>query len=158
MFLNLLLHIVYVIILLFLRNGSAFKLGDLDISERQLLLELRIIILMDKILLDVLVEHSLPKPCKLSRESHERMSTTDWWSTTIWGKVVTKIRDEILYNGGRIPNFIENVVYTTTAIEVDGVSCPCDSGFANNNFIFPEILFIVINGRLLEFSFSFDNE
>ena len=26
------------------------------------------------------------------------MSTEDLWST-IWGKVVTKIRDEILYNG-----------------------------------------------------------
>ena len=46
---------------------------------------------------------------------------------------------------------IENVVYTTTVIKVDGVSYPYGSGFfANNNFIFPETLDIVINGRLLE--------
>ena len=57
-----------------LRNGNAFKLGDLDVSsERQLLLELRRIILMDEIL-DVIVERSLPKPGKISRASHERMS------------------------------------------------------------------------------------
>ena len=31
-----------------LRNGTSFKLGDLDVSERQLLLELRRIILMDE--------------------------------------------------------------------------------------------------------------
>ena len=81
-----------------LRNGNAFKLGDLDVSERHLLLELRRIILMDE-LLDVIVERSLPKPGKVSRASHERMSTEDLWST-IWGKVVTNIRDEILYNAG----------------------------------------------------------
>ena len=39
-----------------LRNGTAFKLGDLDVSERQLLLELRRIILIDEIL-DVIVFH-----------------------------------------------------------------------------------------------------
>ena len=82
-----------------MRNGTRFKLGDLDVSERQLLLELRRIILMDEIILDVLVERSLPKPCKISRGSHDRMSTEDLWST-IWGKVVTQIRDESLYNGG----------------------------------------------------------
>ena len=54
---------------------------------------------MDKIL-DVIVERSLPKPGKIFRGSQDRMmSTEDLWST-IWGKVVTKIRDEILYNGG----------------------------------------------------------
>ena len=52
---------------------------------------------MDEIL-DVLVERSLPKPCKISRGSHERMPTEELWST-IWGKVVTNIRNEILYNG-----------------------------------------------------------
>jgi hypothetical protein len=73
-----------------LRNGTGFKLGDdLDVSERQLLLELRRIILIDKIL-DVLVERILPKPCKISRGSHDRMSTEKLWST-IWGKVVTNI-------------------------------------------------------------------
>ena len=40
-----------------LRNGNAFKLGDLDVSERHLLLELRRIILMDEIL-DVILFHS----------------------------------------------------------------------------------------------------
>ena len=65
-----------------LRNGNAFKLGDLDVSERHLLLELRRIILVDE-LLDVIVERSLPKPGKISRASHERMSTEDLWST-IW--------------------------------------------------------------------------
>ena len=49
-----------------LRNGNAFKLGDLDVSERHLLLELRRIILMDEIL-DLIVERSLPKPGKISR-------------------------------------------------------------------------------------------
>ena len=81
-----------------LRNGKAFKLGDLDVSERHLLMELRRIILVDE-LLDVIVERSLPKPAKISRASHERMSTEDLWSS-IWGKVITNIRDEILYNGG----------------------------------------------------------
>ena len=37
-----------------LRNGNAFKLGDLDVSERHLLLELRRIILMDEILVLIL--------------------------------------------------------------------------------------------------------
>ena len=54
-----------------LRYGNAFKLGDLDVSERHLLLELRRIILMDE-MLDVKVERSLPKPGKISRASHER--------------------------------------------------------------------------------------
>jgi hypothetical protein len=81
-----------------LRNGNAFKLGDLDVSEHHLLLELRRNILMDEIL-DVIVQRSLPKPGKISRASHERMSTEDLWSS-IWGKVITYIRDEILYNGG----------------------------------------------------------
>jgi hypothetical protein len=40
-----------------LRNGNAFKLGDIDVSERHLLLELRRIILMDEIL-DVILFHS----------------------------------------------------------------------------------------------------
>ena len=35
-----------------LRNGNAFKLGDLDVSERHLLLELRRIILMDETLIN----------------------------------------------------------------------------------------------------------
>jgi len=35
-----------------LRNGNACKLGDLDVSERHLLLELKKIILMDKILIN----------------------------------------------------------------------------------------------------------
>ena len=30
------------------------------------------------------------------------MSTEDLWRTTIWGKVVTNIRDEILYNNGGV--------------------------------------------------------
>ncbi len=81
-----------------LRNGKAFNLGDLDVSERHLLMELRRIILVDE-LLDVIVERSLPKPGKISRAFHERMSTEDLWST-IWGKVITNIRDEILINGG----------------------------------------------------------
>ena len=63
-----------------LRNGNALKLGDLDVSERHLLLELRRIILMDEIL-DVIVERSLPKPCKISRASHERISNEDLWSS-----------------------------------------------------------------------------
>ena len=33
-----------------LRSGTAFKIGDLDVSERQLLLELRRIILIDEVL------------------------------------------------------------------------------------------------------------
>ena len=54
---------------------------------------------MDKIL-DFIVDRSLPKPIKISRASHDdRMSVEDLWST-IWGKVVTKIREEILCNGG----------------------------------------------------------
>ena len=57
---------------------------------------------MDEIL-DVIVERSLPKSGKISRGTHdERMSTEDLWSTTIWGKVVTNIRDEILYNNGGV--------------------------------------------------------
>ena len=83
-----------------LRNGTSFKLGDLDVSERQLLLELRRIILMDEIL-DVIVDRTLPKPIKIPRASHEMLSAEDLRST-IWGKVVSKIRDEIFYNGGRI--------------------------------------------------------
>jgi hypothetical protein len=71
-----------------LRSGTAFKIGDLDVSERQLLLELRRIILMDEIL-DFIVDRSLPKPIKISRASHDRTSVEDLWST-IWGKVVTK--------------------------------------------------------------------
>jgi hypothetical protein len=100
MLLNLLLLIVYVIILLYfvMVKRALFKLGDLDVSERHLLLELRRIILVDE-LLDVIVERSLPKHGKISRASHERMSTEDLWST-IWGKVITNIRDEILFNGG----------------------------------------------------------
>ncbi len=74
-----------------LRNGTSFKLGDLDVSERQLLLELRRIILMDEIL-DVIVDRTLPKPIKIPRASHERLSAVDLRST-IWGKVVSKIRD-----------------------------------------------------------------
>ena len=82
-----------------LRSGSSFKIGDLDVSERQLLLELRRIILMDEVL-DFIVDRSLPKPIKISRASHDRMSVEDLWNT-IWGKVVvTKIREEILCNGG----------------------------------------------------------
>ena len=50
------------------RNGKDFKLGDLDVSERHLLMELRRIILVDE-LLDVIVERSLPKPGKISRAS-----------------------------------------------------------------------------------------
>ena len=49
---------------------------------------------MDEIL-DARVEGSLPKPGKISRGSHERMSTQELLRSTIWGKVVTKIRDEI---------------------------------------------------------------
>ena len=56
---------------------------------------------MDEIL-DVIVERSLPKSGKISRGTHERMSIEDLWSTTIWGKVVTNIRDEILYNNGGV--------------------------------------------------------
>ena len=81
-----------------LRSATAFKIGDLDVSERQLLLELRRIILVDEIL-DFIVDRSLPKPIKISRASHDRMSVEDLWST-IWEKVVTKIREEILCNGG----------------------------------------------------------
>ena len=81
-----------------LRSGTTFKIGDLDVSERQWLLELRRIILMDEIL-DFIVDRSVPKPMKISRASHDRMSVEDLWST-IWGKVVTKIREEILCNGG----------------------------------------------------------
>jgi hypothetical protein len=81
-----------------LRSGTAFKIGDLDVSERQLLLELRRIILIDEVL-DFIVDRSLPKPIKIPRASHDRMSVEDLWST-IWGKVVIKIREEILFNGG----------------------------------------------------------
>jgi hypothetical protein len=81
-----------------LRSGTAFKIGDLDVSERQLLLELRRIILIDEVL-DFIVDRSLQKPIKIPRASHDRMSVEDLWST-IWGKVVIKIREEILCNGG----------------------------------------------------------
>jgi hypothetical protein len=83
-----------------LRNGTAFKLGDLVMSEcGELLLELRRIILLDEILDYIIVDFSLRKSCKISRRSLKRMSVGDLWNT-IGGKVVTKIRDEILYNGG----------------------------------------------------------
>ena len=83
-----------------LRNGTAFKLGDLDMSEcgALLLLELRRIILLNEIL-DYIVDRNLRKSCKISRRSHKRMSVEDL-RNTIWGNFVTKIRDEILYNGG----------------------------------------------------------
>ena len=74
MLLNLLLRVVYVIIL-------------------------RRIILIDEIL-DVIVDHFLLKLIKISRASHGRMSVGDLWSSTIWGKVVTIIRDEMLCNSG----------------------------------------------------------
>jgi subtilisin family serine protease len=45
---------------------------------------------------------------------------------------------------------IENIVYATTVIKVDDVLHPYLPGSANNNFIFPETLNIVINGRFLE--------
>ena len=46
-----------------LRSGTAFKIGDLDVSERQLLMELRrIIILIDEIL-DVTVLDFLARAC-----------------------------------------------------------------------------------------------
>ncbi len=38
-----------------LRSGTAFEIGDLDVSERQLLLELKRIILIEEIL-DVIVD------------------------------------------------------------------------------------------------------
>ncbi len=53
---------------------------------------------MDEIL-DVTVDRTLPKPIKIPRASHERLSAEDLRST-IWGKVLSKIRDEIFYNGG----------------------------------------------------------
>jgi hypothetical protein len=58
-------------------------------------MELRRIILMDEIL-DTIVDRTLPKYCKISRASHDRMPVEDLWST-IWGKVVTLIRVEILH-------------------------------------------------------------
>ena len=81
-----------------MRSGTTFKLGDLDVSERQLLLELRRIILMDEIL-DVIVDRTLQRSIKIPRASHERISVEDLWST-IWGKEVSKICNEIFYNGG----------------------------------------------------------
>ncbi len=80
MLLNLLLRIVFQIISSILRNGAAFKLGDLDVSERQFLLELRRIILMDEIT-DVIIERTLQKPSKIPRASHVKMSVEDLWST-----------------------------------------------------------------------------
>ena len=60
-----------------LRSGAAFKIGDdLDVSERQLLLELRRIILIDEIL-DCIVDRLLPKLIKISRASHDNMSVGD---------------------------------------------------------------------------------
>ena len=81
-----------------LRSGTTFQVGDLDVSERQLLLELRQIILIDEIL-DVIVDRTLQRPIKIPRASHKRLSVEDLWST-IWGKVIYKIRNEIFYNGG----------------------------------------------------------
>ena len=54
-----------------LRSGTTFKLGYLDVSERQLLL-------------DLIVDRTLQRPIKIPRASHERMSVEDFWST-IWG-------------------------------------------------------------------------
>ena len=61
-----------------LRSGAAFKIGDDldDVSERQLLLELRRIILIDEIL-DCIVDRLLPKLIKISRASHDNMSVGD---------------------------------------------------------------------------------
>ena len=54
---------------------------------------------MDEIL-DVIVDRTtLQRPIKIPRASHERLSVEDLWST-IWGKVISKIRNEIFYNGG----------------------------------------------------------
>ena len=78
-----------------LRSGTTFQVGDLDVSERQLLLELRRIILIDEIL-DVIVQRHI----KIPRALHERLSVEDLWST-LWGKGISKIRNEIFYNGGR---------------------------------------------------------
>jgi hypothetical protein len=90
---------VFQIISSILRNGAAFKLGDLDVSERQFLLELRRIILMDEIT-DVIIERTLQKPSKIPRASHVKMSVEDLWSTN-WGKVVSIIiRGKIMFNGG----------------------------------------------------------
>ena len=60
-----------------LRSGTTFQVGDLDVSERQLLLELRRIILIDEIL-DVIVDCTLQRPIKIPRASHERMSVEDF--------------------------------------------------------------------------------
>ena len=49
---------------------------------------------------------------------------------------------------------IDNLVYTTTVLKVDGASYPYNSGYANSNFIFPETLQIVINGTSFEMSNS----
>ena len=99
MLLNLLLRIVFQIISSILRNGAAFKLGDLDVSEIQFLLELRRIILMDEIT-DVIIERTLQKTSKIPRASHVKMSVEDLWSTN-WGKVVSIIiRGKIMFNGG----------------------------------------------------------
>ena len=54
--------------------------------------------IMDEIL-DVIVDRTLQRPIKIPRASHERLSVENLWST-IWGKVISKIRNEIFYNGG----------------------------------------------------------
>ena len=54
---------------------------------------------MDKIL-DVIIDRTLSKTIiKIPRAFHERLSAEDL-RNTIWGKVLSKIRDEIFYNGG----------------------------------------------------------
>ena len=85
-------------------SSYSVKIGDLDVSERHLLLEIRRIILMDEILDYVVDLHNLADPpLKKSRACHERLSEGELWDT-IWGKVVAKIRDEINLNGGEESN------------------------------------------------------
>ena len=60
----------------FVPTGNNFKLGDLDVSERQLFEELRRIILIDEIL-DAIVDSSKPHAVKKPRATHERLSQAD---------------------------------------------------------------------------------
>jgi hypothetical protein len=74
-----------------------FSIHCIHPDERQLLDGLRSIILRDEIL-DQVVEQRFPI-VKKTRASHDSMSKWDL-QHTIWGKVITGIRNEILCNGG----------------------------------------------------------
>jgi hypothetical protein len=77
--------------------SNDFSIHGIYPDERQLLDGLRRIILRDEIL-DRVLEQRFPK-LKKTRASHNRMSQWEL-KHTIWGKVISGIRNELLCNGG----------------------------------------------------------